>query len=425
MSSFIYFYSKFTEEFLLLGGAAIFTLLAAYCYHWVIKRRRLGAARSQVPSGVVKAYLNQLIQEAQFVRTQLFGLVGGEVDPSKIQNLFLKPQFEPGAVPGASLSGSETSAAFQAMPQATGSVPTDLLERLKALESQLAQKESLVVNINVEKTKLLEEIENLKQNQKALQNSSAMSAGQDELLKKIKNLEERLEEYSLFEDDLANLKRLQQENTALKKRLEETGAPSSTVIAASAPEPIVETVIPATPRAAVAPAMDPVESAPKKAALDQDTIDSLLEGVSPIAPNIETTAPEASEPSIDPVTPSAAPNNVAELKPKADDFEKLVDSVEDSLVAKAAAQAATPASSATPNPANTGPTQAQPETASTTAAPATTQANANPAATASTVAANTAQAAPAKSASPTGSASPISEKSDEELLKEFENLLNS
>ena len=64
MSSFMYLYSKFTEEVLLLSAATLFTLLAMYCYQWVIKKRRLGAARNQIPASVVKVYLNQLIDEA-------------------------------------------------------------------------------------------------------------------------------------------------------------------------------------------------------------------------------------------------------------------------------------------------------------------------------------------------------------------------
>lgn len=401
MSSFIYFYSKFTEEFLLLGGAGIFTLLSAYCYHWVIKRRRLGAARSQVPAGVVKAYLNQLINEAQFVRTQLFGLISG--DPSeaaKLQSLFLKPNFEAGSAPAA-----DAMAAFQASsPSAgganlSGSVPSDLIDRLKALESQLAAKESLVVNINVEKTKLLEEIENLKQNQKALQNSSAMSAGQDELLKKIKNLEERLEEYSLFEDDLANLKRLQQENNALKKRLEDSGAssgPALTIVPAAAAEPVVETLIAAPTIPIVDDTRKPAEPA-KKVSLDQNSIDSLLDGMSPIEPAAKPQEAAAAEPSVDPVAPAA------KTAAKNDEFENLVDSVESSLN-KPSAPASSPALSAVPGPA--AEISAAPAPAAKTAAPSPAQA-----------------AAPAAPAATGGT--PTSEKSDEELLKEFENLLNS
>jgi hypothetical protein len=410
MASFIYLYSKFTEELLLLSAAGIFTLLSIYCYTWVVKKRRLGAARNQIPAGMVKVYLNQLINEAQFVRTQLFGLAGG-VAPSP-ENFAAHFQ-----------AASPTAAHPLANPSATpaftgGEIPSDLLERLKALENQLAEKESMVVNINVEKTKLLEEVENLKQNEKVVGSSAAANGNNDDLLQKMKALEERLEEYALFEDDLANLKRLQQENAQLKKQVDQGGKPASTPVPppAEREEPVVET-------ASAASSTKPV--------LDQSAIDALLDGHSAIPPTPQAEAPvensakaqasESQEPQIEP-TPinalsaksqtakdeeAAAETATAEaavadarknaeakaakakaapeaspVKSSGDEFENLVDSVESSLTAKSPAEVA-----------------------------ATSTAEAAPTAE---------MAAPAQA-----SATSSSEKTDEELLKEFENLLNS
>jgi hypothetical protein len=322
MASFIYIYSKFTEELLLLGGAIVFALLSAYCYYWVIRKRRLGAARNEIPATVVKAYLGQLINEAQFVRTQLFGIAQANAD--------LQSGSGPHSFDGPAANIASVTAAFD-----SGTIPGDLSDRLKALQSQLAEKESLVVNINVEKTKLLEEVENLRQNQKAIQGAAAAGGNTEDLLRQIKTLQDRLEEYSLFEEDLANLKRLQQENSNLKKRIEE--------IAVNPPPAKTEPSITPEP--------------PPASALNQAAIDALLDGTSPIPPT------EAKvEPSIDAVPTTA---------PSADEFEKLIDSVGMSLGTEPAPEAA-PTQSASP---------AAPETLAT--------------------------------------------KSDEELLKEFENLLNS
>ncbi len=357
MASFIYLYSKFTEELLLLSAAGIFTLLSAYCYHWVIKRRRLGAARHQIPSTVVKAYLGQLINEAQFVRTQLFGIAntGGHED--------LGAHFQ---MPS-SHSSSGTSPSLSAITEAAG-VPSDLSERLKALQNQLSEKESMVININVEKTKLLEEVENLRQNQKAMQSAGASAGPSDELVKKIKGLEERLEEYSLFEDDLANLKRLQQENSNLKKRIEEMASSAVTAptpTASVAPTPKLAAV--PTPDAIEPPAME-ITPSREASSMSQDAIDALLEGIPAVPPvnaaPVETMAPETAAP-----TPS-----MEAAAPAGDEFEKLIDSVESSLTK---GEPATPAE----------------ETISAAAVSPATET--------------------------------LATKSDEELLKEFENLLNS
>jgi hypothetical protein len=353
MNSFLYLFSKFTEEFLLLTAACVFGLLSVYCYEWVIKKRRLGAARDQIPASMVKAYLNQLIAEAQSVRIQLFGLI--QSNPEEAASLEHAEKIL------SSLSQSSAAGAIAA------GIPGDLTERLRALQAQLADKESLVVNINIEKTKLLEELETLRRNQAGTLTDSSPGAAET-LAKKVKDLESRLEEYSLFEDDLANLKRLQQENIALKKKLEEMGG-----ALASTPE---------------------TEPQKAKGGVSQDDIDALLEGKpatppegeSRQAPEMAAVAAAPAESKPEPV-PAAAPllaavPPVAEPAPEpsaptpsasADSFENLVSSVEKSLDAPVPAQ---------------GP--AQPVAASE---PAT--------------------------------AANLSAKTDDELLKEFENLLNS
>jgi len=363
MNSFIHLYSKFTEELLLLGAAALFSLLAIYCYEWVIKKRRLGAARNQVPAAMVKVYLNQLIDEAQFVRTQLFGLMNG----GSAEGLTLRP-----SISTKEHEEGHESPAAQLM-QAASALGGDLDERLKALQSQLTEKESIVVNINIEKTKLLEEIENLRQNQKAMQSASTGGGNSDELARKVKELEARLEEYSLFEDDLANLKRLQQENLQLRKKLEDLGSAVAPVAAAPTltpvPDPAPAPVLVSEPAPAPATPAGQASSAGK--GLDQSAIDALLEGRPATPPEPapqEATATAAASPA-----PSASLNK--------DEFENLVASVETSLDRKPEPSASAPA------------------------------------------------AAPAPSANPADGQTPPSEaqvaKSDEELLKEFENLLNS
>ena len=386
MNSLVYFYSKFTEEFLLLGAAGIFALLSAYCYHWVIQKRRLGVARSQIPSAVVKSYLNQLINEAEFVRKQLFGMNNDGTATMPI---------------GFGASATATPAAAEASKTA---ISPDLLARLGSLESQLKDKESLVVNINVEKAKLLEEIEVLRANSGG---TAFIEQNQKQLTDKIKNLEARLEEYALFEEDLANLKRLQQENASLKKRLSDHSAsPASgplgslgsekqeqdfkatmdqisepSIAAAPTPErksPL--SVVPELkpePAKEEAPTVAPVAAAAEAAkhALDQSAIDALLEGkpvTPPVAKKAEP-APEAEAPAPAPVQPAVAQKPTLEAVPAGDQFEKLAESVNSSLEPE---QLKAVAGDPVPTPSSS-------------------------------------------------SEASLANKSDEELLKEFENLLNS
>ncbi|MEK7692360.1 MAG: hypothetical protein AAB425_15200, partial [Bdellovibrionota bacterium] len=77
--------------------------------------------------------------------------------------------------------------------------------------------------------------------------SSEGGGNQAALMDKIKSLEDRLAEYSVIEDDLANLKRLQQENTQLRGELDAlkaggggAGAGVAAAAAAAKAEPVAE-----------------------------------------------------------------------------------------------------------------------------------------------------------------------------------------
>src|SRR5580700_9305858 len=81
MASWIYVFSKFTPEALLFEALAICLLIAGYAAFWVLRKRKLGAAANLVPASVVKLYLNELIGDANDMRTQLFGLLNGGTLP--------------------------------------------------------------------------------------------------------------------------------------------------------------------------------------------------------------------------------------------------------------------------------------------------------------------------------------------------------
>jgi chemosensory pili system protein ChpA (sensor histidine kinase/response regulator) len=176
------------------------------------------------------------------------------------------------------------------------------------------------------------------------------------------------------------LKRLQQENTQLKKKLGDLGASlestTTTIPASPKEEPTERKILAAVPDLErKEPTPEPAAEGPKHA-LDPDAIESLLNGT-PATPPETLAEPEAPTPleavAPEPTTPS-------------DQFEKLVDSVETSLEIPAPAPVEPAPIAAAPKPAPA------PEM---TAAPG-----------------------PATDAG-------LANKTDEELLKEFENLLNS
>src|SRR3954467_15729923 len=82
MDSWIYIFSQFTPEALVLELGLIFILCGGYAVFWVLRKRRFGVVDKVLPSGPVKAYLSELIGSADDLRTQLFGLSPAPISES-------------------------------------------------------------------------------------------------------------------------------------------------------------------------------------------------------------------------------------------------------------------------------------------------------------------------------------------------------
>lgn len=237
MEPWVHLFSRFTTEALYLEVFSIFCLISSFLLYWIIRRRREGAypTDEQIPSNVLKTYLADLIGEANEMRTQLFGLMHSQEQGLK----------------RATASGMQMSAGA-VMPAIGGNVDAAIATRLVTLESKLTEQTSSIQNLSDEKERLMKELEEARSAVAAGSGGAGSSGGgdNDELLKKLRELEARLAEYAVIEDDLANLKRLQQENAALKAQLQS----ASQGIAAApmqAPQPV------AIPQPVAAPAPTP------------------------------------------------------------------------------------------------------------------------------------------------------------------------
>lgn len=294
MGSWIYLYSKFSQEALILWGALACVLGATYSVFWILKKRRFGVASQAIPSTLVKGYLNELIAEARVVRGQLFGMT------EDTQN-GLPPAGSARGIPEPSLASQPATAAGPVAGEGTAAV--------NQLQSKTAEQEKQIQSLAAEKAKLEQELAAAKAATPAPTPGVAPTAESIELKRKVKDLEDRLSEYSIIEDDLANLKRLQQENEEMKKKLGLSAA-ASPPAPAPTPEPTpVEAApapAPAAPPAAFEKVVDQVEA-------------SLAATPAPVA------APAAE------ATPTEAPANAAApAEPKKSDedllseFEKML-----------------------------------------------------------------------------------------------------
>lgn len=250
----------------------------------------------------------------------------------------------------------------------------------------MAEQASAMERIMTEKAKLEKELADARANGATAAPSAEASAGGEDVQKlqeKCQSLEARLAEYSVIEDDLANLKRLQQENAQLKSQLA-NGSGATATPAAPAPTPAPAAAAPSTPEPAPAP--EPVAAAPAQpeipaaaAAASDPGADAAAKAMAAAAAADAPSSSVMSQDAIQAMLDSSNAGTPAPAAAPANQFEGLVDEVEKSL------QPGTPPAGATA----------------------------------------TASAAPTGPAAVETKIEKAPEKTDEDLIAEFEKMLNS
>ena len=197
MIPWIHVFSKFTLELLFIEFFFLFLLTCGYTLSWVLRKRKYGVIDGELPSGPVRAYIQDLIRHTEEFSIQLFGASSGIESAQNKRGLFdlKKPASDLNAV------------------------------KIIELEKKLTDQHAILEKTIQENTQLTQELEALKQKQEEReldQNEKIRLQNiQKDLSEKLKLLETRLAEYSIIEEDLADLKRYQQENSEMKRLLGE------------------------------------------------------------------------------------------------------------------------------------------------------------------------------------------------------------
>lgn len=257
--------TKFTDETITIFGLLLLLTSVLILIYWFYNRKKFRELSHEIPASVVKNYLDSIIQNSNSLKSSLFR--GGGLDiGSGI----------PSVVPVGDLPSS-------------GSIGVG--SNLEELNQKNAEIAALKQNVN-DRSRQIQELE------KQLQDLSSGKGGDADLLRKdlasynakIKDLEgqlaeakkssggdaqiqaqlgtvtaernelrERLKEYEIIEEDLANLKRLQQENEQLKAELAalKKGVPASAPAPAPVSEPEPEADLEAEMAAAIAESKKP------------------------------------------------------------------------------------------------------------------------------------------------------------------------
>jgi DNA repair exonuclease SbcCD ATPase subunit len=224
--------------------------MAIIVAYWFYNRKKFHQLSHEIPASVVKNYLDSIIQNSTALKSSLFrggGLDIGNGIPSVV------PIHD---LPSGNVSvgsSSEEVSQKNAEIQSLSIKLNDKSRQVTDLEKKVQDLISSSGNGSAESEMLKQEVQSL---QVKLQEAQAAGAGNEELVAELETLRERLKEYEIIEEDLANLKRLQQENDQLKAELAalKKGGAAPAAPAPAAPAPAAPTP---EPQKAATPAAEP------------------------------------------------------------------------------------------------------------------------------------------------------------------------
>lgn len=212
--------TKFTDETITVFSMLLLITMAGIIAYWFYNRKKFHQLTHEIPASVVKNYLDSIIQNSTSLKSSLFR--GGGLDMGN---------GIPSVVPVGDLPSSmniSMGSASEEVNQKNAEIAS-LTLKLGDRTKQIADLEKRMLDLSAGKGSSAE-ADLLKKEMATLQaqlaEARAASGGDPNVQRELStvtternDLRERLKEYEIIEEDLANLKRLQQENDQLKAEL--------------------------------------------------------------------------------------------------------------------------------------------------------------------------------------------------------------
>ncbi len=266
---------KFGPDILLIQSGFLVIISTIFLWLWFSNRRKYQNLKHAIPANIVKSYLDSIIQNSTALKSQLFR--GGGIDINGIPSVFPINNLVGGD--GIAISGAPSTALLEELNQKKAQIAaleSQLLSSQKScreVESKLVNSQGFLATAEA-KIKELEAL--LAQTRTSGGGDAAIQAELKMVSKERDEFRDRLKEFEIIADDLANLKRLQQENEQLKKSLGLQGVETISVVQEEVDVPLAQ-----------ADVTDPFEEL-SKAELDKNDNSALEEFLSePVAPDQE------------------------------------------------------------------------------------------------------------------------------------------
>jgi prefoldin subunit 5 len=324
--------AQFSDETLIITLSILILVLVILVLYWHYNKKKFHQLSHQIPASVLKTYLDSIIQNSTSLKSSLFrggGLEIGEGIPSVVPV---------GDLPIGNVSVGDGSEELNQKNAEISSLTQRLADKdrqISELDDKLREAQAASLNAgggSSEEVAILQaEIEKLRAELEAAKNAAPATGGDDamaaqlaDVTKERDELKERLMEYEIIEEDLANLKRLQQENDQLKKTIADLQAGGG---AAPAPVPEAEPVAEEPAPAAEEPAAEIPESAPQEAPEGGEDLEAqMAAAITDTPPAAEAPAPAAEEPAAEAASEDV-PANEGEQKSAEEllsEFEKML-----------------------------------------------------------------------------------------------------
>ncbi len=231
--SVINYMDKFGPELLVIQFGFLVILSTLFLWLWFSNRRKYHNLKHAIPANIVKSYLDSIIQNSTSLKSSLFR--GGGLEVGGVPSVLPLADLMSGGE-SLGLSGAPSTAMLEEVNQKKAliaSLESQLLSSQNAqreMESKLKAAQSGLTSSDA-RVKELEALLAAKPGG-APAAASASAGGEDNsklkaelaaVTKERDDLLDRLKEFEIIADDLANLKRLQQENDQLKRSLAAQG----------------------------------------------------------------------------------------------------------------------------------------------------------------------------------------------------------
>lgn len=222
---------KFSKEILFIQIGFLLIIFAVFIWVWLYNRRRYHHLKHQIPASVVKNYLDSIIQNSTALKSSLFRGGGLDVDSSSVPSVLSFKDLAQGMSSAALSSGSESEELnsknaeimrLRSELEVKNNVIRDLEKELTSFKGELKARDQRIEELE----KIIEDLRASGGSQDSSSDEALLSE-LDEAKRERDELRNRLAEYAIIEDDLANLKRLQQENEQLKRSLGEGASEES------------------------------------------------------------------------------------------------------------------------------------------------------------------------------------------------------